>query len=210
MAASDLLPRLLLLAIVAISSAQDVDDVKAIVTQKVYFDISIGGEPVGRIVFGLFGDIAPKTVENFQAIAAGTHGLNYKGSYFHRIIKEFMVQGGDVVSYDGAGSKSIWNNDFFDDEPFILKHYGPGWLSMANAGADTNGCQFFITTIATHWLDGSHVVFGKVLEGMDVVKKIEWTPTDEKDKPFKNVVVDACGVISVDEPFEVEKIGVTV
>merc|ERR1712061_492537 len=173
-------------------------------THKVSFDITIGGEAVGTIEVGLFGKTVPKTVKNFYELAQKTKPEGYADSIFHRVIKDFMLQGGDFTRGDGTGGKSIYGEKFAD-ENFKLKHYGAGWLSMANAGKDTNGSQFFITTKQTSWLDGRHVVFGKVIAGMNVVRKVEENKTDARDKPLKEVKIEAARANEVSEPYNVAK-----
>ena len=160
---------------------------------SVYFDITIGGAPAGRITFELFADVVPKTAANFLALCTGSEGFGYAGSGFHRIISDFMCQGGDFTNHNGTGGKSIYGNKFAD-ENFQLKHTEPGLLSMANAGPNTNGSQFFITTVITSWLDGKHVVFGKVTDGIDVVRAMEAVGS-ASGKTSAEVKIASCGEV---------------
>ncbi|KAL1960747.1 hypothetical protein VTO42DRAFT_6577 [Malbranchea cinnamomea] len=164
----------------------------------VFFDITLGGEPLGRIKMELFANITPRTAENFRQFCTGEskdargRPQGYKGCKFHRVIKNFMIQGGDFIHGNGTGRTCIYGTQTFPDENFNLTHDGPGLLSMANSGPNTNGCQFFITCTATPFLNNKHVVFGRVIEGMDVVRMIENTRTT-RDKPNQDVVIAQCG-----------------
>jgi len=171
---------------------------------RVWFDISIGGVKTGRVVFELYNDVVPKTVDNFRALCTGEKGtgaqgkpLHYKGSAFHRVIKSFMIQGGDFTAGNGTGGESIYGEKFAD-ENFQLKHTKPFLLSMANAGPGTNGSQFFVTTVSTPHLDGKHVVFGEVIAGKSVVRQVENTPVGQNDKPNKDCVIEDCGELPAD------------
>merc|ERR1712174_74093 len=165
---------------------------------QVFFDMTLDGADAGRITMELRDDVAPKTAENFRALCTGEKGmgksgkpLHYKDSTFHRIIPQFMIQGGDFTHGTGIGGESIYGAKF-EDENFKLKHTKPGILSMANSGPNTNGSQFFITTIVTSWLDGRHVVFGEVVEGMDIVKAVE-AEGSGSGKTKSTITIANCG-----------------
>ncbi|XP_009189023.2 CMRF35-like molecule 9 isoform X4 [Papio anubis] len=173
------------------AAAEESPVLLAMVNPTVFFDIAVDGEPLGRVSFELFADKVPKTAENFRALSTGEKGFGYKGSCFHRIIPGFMCQGGDFTRHNGTGGKSIYGEKF-EDENFILKHTGPGILSMANAGPNTNGSQFFICTAKTEWLDGKHVVFGRVKEGMNIVEAMERFGS-RNGKTSKKITIADCG-----------------
>ena len=163
----------------------------------VFFDINIGGQDVGRMKMELFADVCPRTAENFRQLCTGEYRkdgvpIGYKGATFHRVIKDFMIQGGDFVKGDGTGCCSVYGTTF-PDENFTLKHTGPGLLSMANSGKDTNGCQFFVTCAKCDFLDNKHVVFGKLIDGLLVMRKIESVPTGANNRPKLPVMVSQCG-----------------
>ncbi|KAI0499433.1 hypothetical protein KFK09_020336 [Dendrobium nobile] len=172
------------------------------ITHRVYLDVDIDGQHAGRIIIGLYGEVVPKTVENFRSLCTGEKGrgghgkaLHYKGTPFHRIVSGFVIQGGDITYGNGRGSESIYGGTF-PDENFIIKHSHAGVVSMVNSGPDTNGSQFFITSVKASWLDGEHVAFGKVLQGMDTVYAIEGGAGTYNGKPRKKVIIVDSGEIS--------------
>lgn len=187
--------------VVTVPQSFDIDALVADpLNPKVFFEVSIDGNPKGKIVMSLFNTVCPKTAENFRCLCTGEKGtgasgksLHYKDSIFHRVIPNFMLQGGDFTNFNGTGGESIYGNKF-NDENFHVHHEVEGLLSMANAGPNTNGSQFFITTVATPHLDGKHCVFGKVVEGYDLVKLIENNPTSDGDKPKLEVKIVDCGM----------------
>jgi peptidylprolyl isomerase len=192
--------RAFLVVVLSCAALSAVAEEEPKVTHKVFFDVQIGDQEARRITMGLFGDVVPKTVANFFHLCKGDKGkgqfnkpLHFKGSKFHRIIPNFMIQGGDFTRGDGTGGESIYGGKF-DDENFKLKHTEPGQLSMANAGPNTNGSQFFITTVKTAWLDGRHVVFGKVIEGLDVIQAMEAVGSSS-GKTSKHVKIADSGIL---------------
>ncbi|KAG9114061.1 peptidyl-prolyl cis-trans isomerase cpr6, partial [Ceratobasidium sp. 392] len=179
--------------------------ISSLTRPKVYTDISIGGKPVGRVVYSLFSDLVPKTAENFRALCTGEKGvgnagknLSYEGCAFHRVIKGFMIQGGDFTAGNGTGGESIYGEKF-EDEAFPVNHTKPFLLSMANAGPNTNGSQFFVTTVPTPHLDGKHVVFGEVVKGKSIIRQVENQPTASGDSPISPCVITKCGELTSDE-----------
>merc|ERR1711879_868985 len=164
---------------------------------RVFVDLTIGNIPLGRIVFELFTEIAPKTADNFRSLCTGEAGigkttekpLHYKGCLFHRVVKNFMAQGGDFVNGNGTGGESIYGGTFDDEDLTAMKHDRPFLLSMANRGKNTNGSQFFITTAPASHLDGCHVIFGQVVAGKEVVKEMELVDTDKKDRPLQDIKI---------------------
>merc|ERR1712071_748538 len=160
-------------------------------TPRVFFDITADGPPVGRIIMELRADVVPRTSENFRVLCTAEKGFGFKGSSFHRVIPNFMCQGGDFTAGNGTGGKSIYGGKF-EDENFTLKHTGPGILSMANAGPNTNGSQFFLTLDKAEWLDNKHVVFGQLLAGLDVLRKLEKYGT-KAGRPTEKLIMSACG-----------------
>merc|ERR1712112_382921 len=168
---------------------------------KVFFDLNVDGSPIGRVEFELYSDIVPRTAENFRALCTGEKGFGYAGSKFHRVIPQFMLQGGDFTRGDGTGGQSIYGNKF-NDENFIKKHDKVGLLSMANSGKNTNGSQFFITVVLTPWLDGKHVVFGEVVSGYDLVKQVEGYGSSN-GKTSREVTIANSGCLENCDPISV-------
>ncbi|XP_078601788.1 peptidyl-prolyl cis-trans isomerase B-like isoform X1 [Branchiostoma floridae x Branchiostoma japonicum] len=175
-----------------------------LVTKEAWFDIEIDDEPVGRIVIALFGETVPITVENFHKLAQGNvrndPTFGYNGTYFHRVVQDFIIQGGDISSYDGTGGRSIYG-DTFIDENFRLGHAGPGWVSMANSGPDSNNSQFFILLTKSRFLDKKHVVFGKVVKGMDIARNIGEMRSSSNGLPYKLVRVANSSSDAVTQPY---------
>ncbi|OAD79832.1 hypothetical protein PHYBLDRAFT_15321 [Phycomyces blakesleeanus NRRL 1555(-)] len=177
------------------------------VNPRVFFDIDIDGQRIGRVVFELFADEVPNTAENFRALCTGEKGLgklsnmplHFRGSIFHRIIKGFMIQGGDFTRRNGTGGESIFGATFAD-ESFARKHTTHGLLSMANRGPNTQSSQFFITTRPTPHLDGKHVVFGRVVSGFPIIEQCENEPVDERDRPMRTVMIANCGELVLKLP----------
>lgn len=172
-------------------NANDAETTKKTANPQVYLDVSVDGQEVGRIRIILYKDVVPLTAENFRCLCTHERGFGFKKSIFHRVIPGFMCQGGDITNHNGTGGRSIYGKKF-NDENFELKHSGPGMLSMANSGPNTNSSQFFLTTAKTEWLDGKHVVFGQVISGMEVVKKME-TYGSSSGKVSKKIEISNSG-----------------